>query len=111
TQSGHVPVPIGFVEKPGAEPSELADGAALWAKPKSDISAADYTDFYRSLAGQFDEPDLTIHFRAEGRHEYTALAFVPGSPPFDPFAVNRKSRIQPYITAVFIPDPPQLLQR
>src|SRR5713101_4946623 len=49
TPSGHVPVPIAIVEKPGAEPSELADGAALWAKPKSDISTADYTDFYRSL--------------------------------------------------------------
>src|SRR5204863_7205401 len=51
-QSGHVPVPVAIVEKPGAEPSEVADGAALWTKPKSDISAADYTDFYRSLAGQ-----------------------------------------------------------
>src|SRR5262249_9902250 len=66
TQSGHVPVPIAIVEKPGAEPSELADGAALWAKPKSDISTADYTDFYRSLAGHLDEPDVTIHFRAAG---------------------------------------------
>src|SRR5437764_11051978 len=85
SQSGHVPVPIAIVEKPGAEPSEVADGAALWTKPKSDISTADYTDFYRSLAGQLDEPDVTIHFRAEGRHEYTALAFIPGSRPFDLF--------------------------
>ena len=89
-QSGHVPVPIQIIEKPGAEPLEVADGAALWTKPKSDISAADYTDFYRSLAGQFDEPALTVHFRAEGRHEYTALAFVPGSPPFDLFDADRK---------------------
>jgi len=33
------------------KPAEIADGAALWTKPKSEISAADYTDFYRSLAG------------------------------------------------------------
>src|SRR5665647_3290413 len=46
-QSGHVPVPIAIVDKPGAAPSEVADGAALWTKPKFDISAADYTDFYR----------------------------------------------------------------
>ena len=32
--SGHVPVPISIVEKPGAEPSEITDGAALWTKPK-----------------------------------------------------------------------------
>ena len=111
TQSGHVPVPIAIVEKPGAEPSELADGAALWAKPKSDISAADYTDFYRSLAGQLDEPDLTIHFRAEGRHEYTALAFIPGSRPFDLFDVDRKGRIKLYVKRVFITDDAEILPR
>ena len=88
-QSGHVPVPIAIIEKPGAAPTEVADGAALWTKPKSDIKAADYTDFYRSIAGQFDEPALTVHFRAECRHEYTTLAFVPGSRPFDLFDPDR----------------------
>jgi molecular chaperone HtpG len=34
TQSGHVPVPISIVEKPGAEPAQIADGAALWTKPQ-----------------------------------------------------------------------------
>jgi molecular chaperone HtpG len=111
TQSGHVPVPIAIVEKPGAEPSELADGAALWAKPKSDISTADYTDFYRSLAGQLDEPDVTIHFRAEGRQEYTALAFIPGSRPFDLFDVDRKGRIKLYVKRVFITDEAEILPR
>ena len=77
-QSGHVPVPISIVENAGGEPAEITDGAALWAKPKSEISPADYTDFYRSIAGQFDEPAATIHYRAEGRQDYTTLLFVPG---------------------------------
>jgi len=110
-QSGHVPVPIAIVEKPGAEPSELADGSALWTKPKADISAADYTDFYRSVAGQFDEPALTIHFRAEGRNEYTALVFVPGSRPFDLFDPDRKGRIKLYVRRVFITDEAEVLPR
>src|SRR5512132_358122 len=37
-QSGHVPVPIVIIDKPGAEAAEIADGAALWTKAKSDIS-------------------------------------------------------------------------
>jgi len=110
-QSGHVPVPIAIIEKPGAEPSEVADGATLWTKPKSDISTADYTDFYRSLAGQFDEPALTVHYRAEGRHEYTALAFVPGSRPFDLFDSDRKGRIKLYVKRVYITDEVELLPR
>ena len=110
-QSGHVPVPIAIVEKPGAEPAEVADGAALWTKRRSEISAADYTDFYRSIAGQFDEPALTVHFRAEGRHEYTALAFVPGSRPFDLFDPHRKGRIKLYVKRVFITDDTDVLPR
>jgi molecular chaperone HtpG len=89
-QSGHVPVPIAIVEKPGAEVAEITDGAALWAKPKSSITPADYTDFYRSVSGQSDEPALTIHFHAEGRHDYTSLFFVPGARPFDLFDPDRK---------------------
>ncbi|WP_414472136.1 molecular chaperone HtpG [Microvirga sp. M2] len=110
-QSGHVPVPISIIEKPGAEPQEVADGAALWVKPRSEIKPEDYTDFYRSVAGQFDEPALTVHFRAEGRHEYTALAFVPGSTPFDLFDPDRHGRMKLYVKRVFITDEAELLPR
>ena len=110
-QSGHVPVPIVLVEKPGAEPATLADGAALWTRPKSEISKEEYTDFYRSVAGQYDEPAATIHFRAEGRHEYTALAFVPGARPFDLFDADRKGRIKLYVKRVFITDEAELMPR
>jgi molecular chaperone HtpG len=110
-QSGHVPVPIAIVEKPGAEAAEITDGAALWAKPKSEITAADYTDFYRSVAGQFDEPALTIHFHAEGRQDYTTLLFVPGSRPFDLFDPDRKGRIKLYVKRVFITDEADVVPR
>ena len=32
SQSGHVPVQIFLKDKPGAEPKQIADGAALWTK-------------------------------------------------------------------------------
>jgi molecular chaperone HtpG len=111
TQSGHVPVPISIVEKPGAEPAQIADGAALWTKPRSEIPVADYTDFYRSVAGQLDEPALTVHFRAEGRQEYTTLAFIPGTRPFDLFDPDRKGRIKLYVKRVFITDDANILPR
>ena len=110
-QSGHVPVPIAIVERPGANPTELTDGAALWTKAKSEIAAADYTDFYRSVAGAFDEPMLTIHFRAEGRQDYTALLFIPGARPFDLFDPDRAGRIKLYVQRVFITDGAEILPR
>jgi molecular chaperone HtpG len=110
-QSGHVPVPIAIVDKPGAEASEVTDGAALWAKPKAEITAADYTDFYRSIGGLFDEPALTVHFRAEGRQDYTTLLFVPGARPFDLFDADRSGRIKLYVKRVFITDGAEILPR
>jgi molecular chaperone HtpG len=110
-QSGHVPVPIAIVEKAGEQPAEITDGAALWTKPKSEISTAAYTDFYHGISGQFDEPAATIHYRAEGRQDYTTLLFIPGSRPFDLFDPDRKGRIKLYVKRVFITDEAEILPR
>ena len=107
--SGAVAVPIDLIEKPGAEPRRIADGAAIWAKPKSEVKPEDYTEFYRGLGGQFDEPALTLHWRAEGRHEYTVLAFVPGSRPFDLFDPTRKGRNKLYVRRVLITENADIL--
>jgi len=111
SQSGHVPVPITLIEKPGAEPRDIADGTALWVRQRSEIKPEEYTDFYRSVAGQYDEPAATIHFRAEGRQEYSVLAFVPGSRPFDLFDQDRKGRMKLYVRRVFITDDADVLPR
>ncbi|AMK19682.1 MULTISPECIES: molecular chaperone HtpG [Sphingobium] len=110
-QSGHVPVPIFLKEKPDAEAEQIADGAALWTKPKSEISEEDYTDFYRSVAGQFDQPALTLHYRAEGLHEYAVLAFIPEMKPFDLFDPDRTGRMKLYVRRVFITDEAEILPR
>lgn len=111
-QSGHVPVPI-VLQEVGSEdePAQVADGVALWTKAKSDISAEDYADFYRSVAGQFDQPALTLHYRAEGRHEYSVLTFIPETKPFDLFDPDRKGRIKLYVRRVFITDEAEILPR
>lgn len=106
-----MPVPIRLVEGEGAEPSQISDGAALWIKQKSEISKQDYDDFYRSVSGQYEEPLANVHFRAEGRHEYTTLAFIPGSQPFDLFDPERHGRMKLYVKRVFITDEAELLPR
>ncbi|RDJ06135.1 molecular chaperone HtpG [Rhizobium grahamii] len=110
-QSGHVPVAIGMIDKPGGEPKQITDGTAIWTKAKSEISKDDYTDFYRGLSGQYDEPAITVHYRAEGRHEYTTLAYVPGSQPLDVFDADRKGRMKLYAKRVFITDEAEVLPR
>ncbi|HUZ66801.1 MAG TPA: molecular chaperone HtpG [Beijerinckiaceae bacterium] len=100
--SGAVAVPIELREASSEEPRPLSEGAAIWAKPKSAVSTEEYAEFYRGLAGQFDEPALTVHWRAEGRHEYTVLAFVPGSRPLDLFDPARTGHAKLYVRRVLI---------
>jgi len=101
--SDHILFPIKLGEK------QVNSASALWTKPKSDITQAQYAEFYRGTALQFDEPALTIHYRAEGRNEYTVLLFVPGSRPYDLFDVHRKGRVRLYVRRVFITDDANLL--
>ena len=111
--SAHVPVPIrlmGINEESGEpEEDELTDGSALWTKPKSEITEEQYKEFYQYSSHQFDDPALTIHYRAEGRTEYNVLAFVPEQKPFDLFDPNRKGRIKLYVRRVFITDDADVL--
>lgn len=107
--SGAVAVPIDLLDTPDAEPRRISEGTALWARPKAEITPDLYAEFYRGLAGQFDSPALTIHWRAEGRHEYTVLAFVPGSRPLDLFEPARKGRGKLYVRRVLITQDADLL--
>lgn len=122
--SSHVPVPIYLtgVETVKNEDSEgedkeseeeftrlLSDGGALWTKSKSDVSDEEYKEFYGHVSGQFDEPARTIHYRAEGRQEYTVLSFIPSMKPFDLFNPDRKGRMKLYVRRVLISDDVDIL--
>ncbi len=107
--SGAVAEPIDLIDKTGGVPRRIADGAAIWAKPKSEVTPEEYAEFYRGLSGQYDEPALTLHWRAEGRHEYTVLAFIPGSRPFDLFDPARKGRNKLYVRRVLITEDSDIL--
>jgi molecular chaperone HtpG len=107
--SAHVPVPIVLKLAGGEAEKTLADGSALWRKPKSAVTAPEYAEFYGHVSHQFDEPALTIHYRAEGRNEYAVLLFVPSVKPFDLFDPDRKGKVKLYVRRVFITDEAQIL--
>lgn len=108
TYSGHVPVPIELADG-GEEARRVGDAAAIWRKARSEIDEAAYQEFYHHVSGQFDEPALTIHYRAEGRHEYAVLLFVPSARPLDLFDPERRGRLKLYVRRVFITDQAELL--
>ena len=108
TYSDHIALPI-LLAADGKEET-LNTAAALWTRPKSEITPEQYREFYHHVAHAFDEPWLTLHSKAEGTLEYTSLLFVPASKPFDLFDPVRKSRVKLYVRRVFITDDcPELL--
>ncbi len=113
TYSDHIPLPIELVEKSEDGKSEdvhvLNAARALWMRPKSEITDEDYKEFYGHICGLYDEPAKIIHYRAEGRHEYAVLLFIPKSRPFDLFDPDRKGRIRLYVRRVLITDEADML--
>ena len=91
------------------EPRQINTASALWQRPKSELSAEDYKQAYQSIAGAFDEPAMTLHYRAEGRQSYAVLLFAPSTKPFDLFDQARKGKVKLYVRRVFIADDADLL--
>lgn len=100
--SDHIAIPILFGE--GDDAKSLNSASALWMRSKSEITAEQYTEFYHHVGHAFDDPWLTLHWRAEGAIEYTNLLFVPSSKPFDLFDPKRAHRVKLYVKRVFITD-------
>ena len=101
--SDHVGLPI-WLENQDGQKEMINEGSALWSRPRNEIDEAQYREFYHHIAHMPGDPWHTIHLRAEGRIEYTALLFVPDSRPFDLFDPARRHRVRLYVKRVFITD-------
>lgn len=109
TYSDHITFPIKLLDHNGEERKQLNAASALWRQPAHQVTEQQYKDFYAHVTGMWDEPQLKIHYRAEGLQEFTVLLFVPGHPPFDLYDPNRRGRIKLYVRRVFISDDAEIL--
>ena len=106
--SDNIQFPIMLVPEEG-EPRQINSASALWQRSKSELTPEDYTKAYKSIAHAFDEPAMTLHYRAEGRYSYAVLLFAPSTKPFDLFEPARKGKVKLYVRRVFITDDADLL--
>jgi molecular chaperone HtpG len=96
TYSEHVSFPV----KLGDDTLNAAE--ALWTRPAKDITAEQYTEFYRHTSHAYDDPWHVMHNKVEGTLNHTSLLFVPTSQPFDLFEPERKSHVKLYVNRVYI---------
>ena len=103
TYSDHINYPI--VLNLGEAGEETVNSAsALWTRNKAEITVEQYRDFYRHISHNFDDPWMTLHFKAEGSIEYTALLYIPSTQPYDLFQPDKKQGLKLYVNRVFISD-------
>lgn len=88
---------------------QINEASAIWTRTKSDITPEQYKEFFGHITGAYSDPAVTLHYRAEGRHEYTVLLFVPGEKPFDLYDPDRRGRQKLYVRRVFITNEAELL--
>lgn len=103
TYSDHIDYPI-VLDLGEAGEETINKGSALWMRSKAEITEDQYKDFYQHISHNFDEPWMTLHFKAEGNIEYSGLLFVPSKAPYDLFQPDKKNSLKLYINKVFISD-------
>jgi molecular chaperone HtpG len=108
TYSDHILFPIELKAADG-KLTQVNEASALWQRAKPEIKPEEYKKCYQGLAGAFDEPALTLHYKAEGRLSYAVLLFVPSTRPFDLFGPERKGHIKLYVRRVYVSEDAQLL--
>ena len=86
------------------EDEQINRASALWARSKSEISDAEYEEFYRHVSHDFDAPLAWAHARVEGRQEFIQLFYIPRRAPFDLWDRNRRHDLKLYVRRVFIMD-------
>ncbi len=110
--SDFVPFPIFVIseedkndkKKDDKTEEQVNSAEAIWLKDKSKIKKDDYKSFYNQVSNYYDEPLTTIHFKAEGVVNYTALLYLPKSQPQDLYHPDRKNKLKLYVNKVFISD-------
>jgi molecular chaperone HtpG len=78
--------------------------AALWTRPKKDITPEQYDEFYKNISYDQEAPLAHTHNRVEGSTEYTQLLYLPAKAPFDLWNREKKAGIKLYVKRVFIMD-------
>lgn len=107
TYSDHISIPVVYIPHPDGDDlkkdeQQFNSGTAIWMRPKSEISDAQYQEFYKAVSHQVDAPFMRLHGKAEGAIEYNYLLFLPTIKPFDLYHPDRMRRVKLFVKRVFI---------
>lgn len=76
----------------------------IWKKNKSEVSDADYENFYMDKFNDFDKPLKVISSSVEGICSYKSLLFIPSHAPYDYYTQDYEKGLSLYANGVLIMD-------
>ena len=76
----------------------------LWQRPKGEVKAEEYNQFYKEKYGDWEDPLSVVHVSAEGAVEYKAMLYLPAHAPFDFYSREYQKGLQLYSSGVLIMD-------
>jgi molecular chaperone HtpG len=76
--------------------------SALWQRSPKEVTAEQYTEFYKHLTHDWEAPLGYRHFQIEGAQMFTGLLFVPGRAPFDLFDKDAEHGMRLHVRRVFV---------
>lgn len=76
----------------------------IWRKNKSELTDADYENFYNEKRYGFDKPLKHVHVKADGAVVYNAILFIPENTPFDYYTKEYEKGLELYSNGVLIMD-------
>lgn len=77
---------------------------ALWTRPRKELKAEEYKEFYKHVSHDFADPMEWSHNQVEGKLEYTSLLYLPARAPFDLWNRDAAKGLKLYVQRVFIMD-------
>jgi len=92
-----------------AEWETVNQASALWSRPKKDITAEQYQEFYKQISHDQEPPLAWSHNRVEGSTEYIQLLYIPAHAPFDLWNRDKAAGVKLYVKRVFIMDEAEAL--
>ncbi|OXS56282.1 molecular chaperone HtpG [Cohnella sp. CIP 111063] len=74
----------------------------IWRKNKSELTDADYENFYNEKHYGWDKPLKHIHLSVDGAVRYQAILYIPENTPFDYYTKEFEKGLELYSNGVLI---------
>ena len=113
--SDHISIPVELWKAPEAAEGEdkpategvweqVNRATALWTRSAKEIKDEEYSEFYKHVSHDYEDPLTWSHNRVEGNMEYTSLLYIPARAPWDMWNREQKHGLKLYVQRVFIMD-------